>query len=122
MNETCLACFKPIENNDYVLHHKSYFPEIKIKVHNKCHRAIHKGTAYKNLLPPKNHARLFYTGSTEKKTVRPEINEENFEDVIILANKNSQIPVRDFNDAITILLTLVIPGRRSKWPLEKSVE
>lgn len=46
--------------------------------------------------------------------IRPIVSEENFEDVIILANKNSQIPVRDFNDAITILLTMVNPGRRSK--------
>ena len=46
--------------------------------------------------------------------IRPIVSNENFQDVISIANKNSQIPIRDFNDAVTILLTLVIPGKK-KW-------
>ena len=46
--------------------------------------------------------------------IRPIVSEENFQDVLSIAQKNCQIPIKDFNDAVTILLTLVIPGRKHK--------
>lgn len=44
--------------------------------------------------------------------IRPDLSKEHFDEIMNIANKNCQIPVRNFDDAIEIVLSLI--ARRSK--------
>lgn len=48
----CFACFKPIEvGMNLVKHHVSYYPELIVPVHSKCHSQIHRSGLYPHLEP-----------------------------------------------------------------------
>ena len=60
LNQTCYACKKSDNNSKIIEHHISYYPEIKVPVHNSCHTKIHRGTAFQELRPNKDDVDKFY--------------------------------------------------------------
>ena len=55
----CVAC-GIINNENVILHHTSYYPEVKVSVHKSCHAKIHARTDYQNLLPDFRQTIRFY--------------------------------------------------------------
>lgn len=57
----CKACGKMIEKGQQkLMHHTSYFPEVKVHVHKSCHAKIHWGTDYQHLMPNPSQTQRFY--------------------------------------------------------------
>jgi hypothetical protein len=64
----CGACGEGIdaENDVYIRHHVTYFPESVVIVHDACHAAIHLGGKHPNLAPPSGDAERFYGWRRER--------------------------------------------------------
>lgn len=109
----CCVCERPMGFKGTVLHHISYFPESKIRVHKQCHFLIHNTDNYPYLKPTKEDINKFYSGiENPKKMIRPEISEYNYNQVQILTNSVGQpfvVSLRLFLDIYEKLL------RSRKW-------
>ena len=55
----CTACGK-ITDENIIMHHTSYYPEIKKPVHKSCHAKIHWGSDYQELAPDVRQTIRFY--------------------------------------------------------------
>ena len=112
---TCPVCNMNMDVNRTVMHHISYFPEVKIRVHKKCHFIIHNTDKYPELKPKKEDTKKFYLGSeTAIRPPRPEIDDESYAETIKEAQKTSPIPITNFQDGLTIILSELRRLRSSK--------
>lgn len=56
----CEVCGKYVECGSATKHHISYYPELTIPVHHKCHQKIHHTDLYTHLKPPVGDSKDFY--------------------------------------------------------------
>ena len=56
----CEVCGKYVECISATKHHISYYPELTIPVHHKCHQKIHHTDLYTYLKPPVGDSKDFY--------------------------------------------------------------
>ncbi len=68
----CVICEKEMEPHENIdEHHISYpvngFPEIKVKIHERCHDLIHGTDHFEDLKPKDGHGKLYYNDIKESK-------------------------------------------------------
>ena len=99
----CCVCELPMGFKGTVLHHISYFPESKIRVHKQCHFLIHNTDNFPYLKPSKEEINKFYYGVEKpKKMLRPEISDKTYNQVQLLTNSTG----KPFVESLRMLLDM----------------